>query len=351
MMNQKQNQYEGFFEPLANTDPYFKAAFQGHAGSGKTFTAALMARGLHKQLELTTPIIIYDTEQSSKFLRPLFKRAGINVQVKRSRTLTDLVKTFDFCEGQGEPFILVIDSITHVYEGFIDAYKRRKNRSFIQFQDWGYLKPEWKKLFSDRLVNTPNHVIFTGRQGYTYDQEADEETGKKELVKTGVKMKAESDTAYEPDILVMMERHQDPKTFKHTHRATILKDRSDLIDGQSFDDPDWDTFRPVVDFLLEDVIDAPERSQSDDGDLIDDGDRRQNFKKQQEIWFERISAQLDRVAPSNTKEGKALRAELTLKAFNDASTTAIKSMTPEELEFGHDALRREVEAIIEGSSA
>lgn len=344
------SKYEGFFEPLANTDPFFKAAFQGHAGSGKTFTAAHLARGLYKYLDLSGPIVIFDTEQTSKFLKPIFTQYGIEVLVKRSRSLTDLVQTFDFCESEKAP-ILIVDSITHVYENFIEAYKRTKKRSFIQFQDWNFLKPEWKKLFSDRLVNSPIHVIFTGRQGYTYDQEVDEETGKKELVKTGVKMKAESETAYEPDLLVMMERWQDPKTYKHIHRATILKDRSNLIDGASFDDPDWDTFKPVVDFLLTDVEAAPDRKQGDDGDLIQDGDRRQDFKKQQGIWFERIATQFDRVAPNNTAAGKKLRADLKLKVFNEASDEAIKAMPPEALEFAYNALEREVEILLSQGDA
>lgn len=339
--------FEGFFEPLENTDPFFKIAFQGHAGSGKTFTLATVVKGLYGYLNLTGPIVIFDTEQTAKFLKPVFSDAGIPVLVKRSRTLSDLVQTFDYCES-GESSILVIDSITHIYENFIEAYKKKKGRSFIQFQDWNFLKPEWKRLFSDRLVNSPVHVGFTGRQGYTYDNEIDEETGKKELVKTGVRMKAESETAYEPDVLVMMERVQEPKTFRHLHRATILKDRSQLIDGKTFDDPTWDTFKPVIDFLMTDVKAAPNRKTTPDEDLIGDGERRQDFKDQQKIWFERIAAEFDRVAPNNTAQGKALRAELKKKVFNEASDSAIQKMTPAELEYCHNVLVQEVDAIKEG---
>ena len=34
---------DDFFSPLENTKPYFKAAFEGFAGSGKTYSAAQVA--------------------------------------------------------------------------------------------------------------------------------------------------------------------------------------------------------------------------------------------------------------------------------------------------------------------
>lgn len=72
----KQNakkQSDNFFAPLTNTKPYFKAGFQGFAGSGKTYTAALVALGLHRIIGSKKPIVIFDTERASKFLRPLFE--------------------------------------------------------------------------------------------------------------------------------------------------------------------------------------------------------------------------------------------------------------------------------------
>src|SRR5215208_2016343 len=76
-----------FFMPIGNTKPYFKAAFEGFAGCGKTYTSALIAVGLHQRIGSTKPIVIFDTEESAKFLKPLFASHNIEVFVKSSKSL------------------------------------------------------------------------------------------------------------------------------------------------------------------------------------------------------------------------------------------------------------------------
>src|SRR4051812_32554365 len=43
-----------------------------------------------------------------------------------------------------------------------------KKRSRLHFEDWGYLKSEWRK-FTDRFVNSQLHIIVCGRAGFEYD--------------------------------------------------------------------------------------------------------------------------------------------------------------------------------------
>jgi hypothetical protein len=153
-----------FFTPIGNTKPFFKAAFQGFAGSGKTFTAAQVAIGLHQRIGSIRPIVIFDTEQASKFLNPIFAEAGIPVLVRESRSLADLKIVMDKMDG-GLSDVLLIDSISHVWEGTLAAYAQKKNRTRLEFQDWGIIKPAWKSEFSDRFVRGQWHAIFTGRAG------------------------------------------------------------------------------------------------------------------------------------------------------------------------------------------
>ena len=40
-----------FFQEVGNTKPYFKAAFEGMAGTGKTTTAAKVIIGLHQKIK------------------------------------------------------------------------------------------------------------------------------------------------------------------------------------------------------------------------------------------------------------------------------------------------------------
>jgi hypothetical protein len=182
-------QWDNFFTDLSNTTPFLKMAAEGGAGTGKTWTLALVIVGLHKRIGSTKPVVLFDTEKAGKFLRPLFAQHGIRVLVKESRTLADLAETMKFCHD-GNSDILMIDSITHVYENYLDAFKSKKGRTYIQFQDWGIIKPVWRKEFSERLTDSNCHILFTGREGFTYENEVNADTGKKELVKTGVKMRA-----------------------------------------------------------------------------------------------------------------------------------------------------------------
>lgn len=113
---------DGFFTPIGNTKPYFKAAFEGFAGAGKTYTAALVAVGLHKRIKSKKPVIIFDTEKAAKFLKPLFAENGIEVLIRESKSLGDLKITMQKMRNDGISDILIIDSISHVWEGFLKAY-------------------------------------------------------------------------------------------------------------------------------------------------------------------------------------------------------------------------------------
>ena len=150
--------YEKFFEDLTNDTPFLKMAIEGFAGTGKTLLAANVAVGLHKRIGSKKPIVVYDTEQSFRAIKDIFEKAGIVIKQRRSRSLKDLETSFNACES-GYSDILIVDSITHVWEQFKNDYLKAKSEKYrrkitkLSFQDWAYLKPAWKEKFSDRVVN------------------------------------------------------------------------------------------------------------------------------------------------------------------------------------------------------
>jgi len=261
---------DGFFADLENTKPYLKAAFEGFPGTGKTYTAAMVAIGLYKLIGSTKPVVIFDTEKAAKFLLPFFAEKGIPVKQKESRSLADLKETMKRCRD-GFSDILLIDSSTHVWENFVEAYRRNKNKTRLSFEDWGVIKPQWRQEFSDPFVRDPYHTIMTGRVGYEYDDEKDE-SGKRQIVKSGIKMKMEGDTAYEPDLLVMMDRTENLLGEKKEiyREATIVKDRSTIIDGKTFRNPSFKDFLPALERMMSNPVTRPAPIERDAAELFNE---------------------------------------------------------------------------------
>jgi hypothetical protein len=237
----------------------------------------------------------------------------------------------DWCDS-GNADILIIDSITHVWEHFLQTYQEKNQRARLRFDDWGKIKPLWKREYSERLVMGRYNILFTGREGFIYDYE--EIDGKKELVKTGVKMKVEGETAYEPDLLIRMERFEDvltePKRIWRT--ATVIKDRANLIDGQVFENPIYDNFAPVVDFLLSDIGNPVQTTTLNDDSLVHQERENHDERTQQQIMLQRCWNEIDKVASGTSRDAKAMRLALTNYAFvGETSELAISRMSAAQL--------------------
>lgn len=338
-----------FFSEMANTKPYLKAAFEGFAGTGKTFTASEIAIGLHKRINSTKPIILFDTERAVKFLRPKFATAEIQVLVKESRSMTDLKEVMRMMREESLSDILIIDSISHIWEKFLYDYliKTSKNpqypRTRLEFQDWGVIKPTWKREFSDPFVNDPYHCIICGRAGFEYSNEIDQESGKRQIFKSGIKMKVEGETAYEPDILVLMERFEEVLTDKKKvwREATIIKDRSDLIDGKSFIDPKYSDFAPAIEVML----DNPEWKVTEDrsdGDLFKTEESKQEYRRSCIIETENIQASLVQLYPGQTAAEKKAKVELLKEIFGTGSWTEVENLRLEILIDGRRKLEEKL---------
>ena len=336
MTRVKEKYNDNFFAPIGNTKPYFKAALEGFAGSGKTYTAAQVAIGLYKRVGSKKPVIIFDTEKAAKFLKPMFAAEGIEVLVRESRSLADLRETMSRAR-QGLTDLLIIDSISHVWEDFLKAYAEKVRRTRLEFQDWGIIKPTWKNEFSDPFVSDPYHIIMTGRAGYEYENEINKETGKREIYKSGVKMKVEGETAYEPDLLVLMERMQEMEggsIKKVIRQATIIKDRSTVIDGQTFENPTYKEFAPAVEVMLEAPAPMETAAERDAGTLFRTEEEKYEWKQQKKRWLEEIENYLVSVWPGQAAEQKKLKIDAIYYAFNTMSWTVVESLRPEELEAG-----------------
>src|SRR3989304_2700734 len=177
-----------------------KIGLYGKQGSGKTASALLLAEGLAKAEGKRIAFI--DTEHGTDFYalsvpQRSWHPAAFDFDAIYSRSLADAleaVKTLD-TKTYG---VLVLDSMSHLWEGAIAAYTGRKTSiGGIPIQAWGALKKPYKEMLGICL-NLPIHLIICGRQSPVVEK--DEDTGEIGIV--GTKMKAEGETPYEPHILV-----------------------------------------------------------------------------------------------------------------------------------------------------
>jgi hypothetical protein len=318
---------------------YLKAGFLGFPKSGKTWTAMLLACGVRERLGLTAPIAIFDTEGGGEYVaHEIQKRTGAQPIGIRSRKFDDLLSVAKECES-GAASVLIVDSITHVWRELCDAYLKQLNERRakkgqsqqlrLEFQDWNTIKPKWA-TWTDFYLNSRLHVVICGRAGYEYDfEERDDDSGKKDLIKTGVKMKTESEFGFEPSLLVQMERVQSMERSKAkniVHRATVLGDRFDAIDGAECDDPNYAFFAPHVDRLVPGEHAPIDTATGTDFGLDVDGDDTFNReRKLRVILAEKVQAALTERWPGQTKEDKQKKIAALKQAFGTTSWTEVET--------------------------
>jgi hypothetical protein len=327
------------FKPAVNTTAFAKIAIYGSEGSGKTFTASEIAIGISKKIK-GKKVAFMDTETGSDFLIKKFEKAGIELLVHKARAFTDALEAFKEAEKQGYS-CLIIDSITHVWEDLKTSYMKRKGIGRLEFHHFGPLKAEWQQL-NDLFLNSKVHALMLGRAGNDYDTFRNEDTNKLEIVKVGTKMKAESGFAYEPSLLIEMAKLRKAEVTGNkddigfVNRATILKDRSDTMNGREFDSPKFETFKTFFEFLNlggEHLgVDTARNSEQ----LFDDNDRSYVQKqKRKDIALEELQSVLIKSGLDGTStEAKKKRVEVMEKVFGTHSKTAIEAMSPETLEVG-----------------
>jgi hypothetical protein len=226
-----------------------KMGFYGPPGSGKSFTSLLIAEGLGQASGKRVAYV--DTEHGTDFYCKAVPSRTVHPEAfdfdaLYTRSLTETIAAVKGLNPETYG-VVVIDSITHLWEAARAAYSgRMTSTGGIPMQAWGKIKKPYKDLMTF-LLSSPMHVIICGRQGVEYA--TDEETD--ELKAVGVKMKAEGETAYEPHILLRMEAVRSKKTNEvATIYAYAEKDRTGVLSGRSFANPSFKTLAAPILGLL-----------------------------------------------------------------------------------------------------
>lgn len=337
--------------PLNSGQGWAKVGFFGAPKSGKTWTGALLACGLRQHFGHDGPIVMFDTEGGSPYIADLVRRtSGTELVGVRSRAFDDLMATARECEKIGAS-VLLVDSITHPWREVCESYlarintvleaRGREKRGRIELADWQPIKAKWAP-WSDWYLNSKLHVIVCGRAGDIWTREENEDTGKLEMVKSGVKMKTEGEFAFEPSLLVLMEAVQpaDARKKHIVHRATVIGDRFGVLDGEQCDNPDFSFFAPFVEALTPQAHSPVDVSTKTTHEITDGGDSAWNREKRDRaILAEEIQGELLDVWPGQSAADKKAKADVIYAVFQSRSWAYVESLRSESLRVGLAKIR------------
>lgn len=322
---------------------HLKAGIFGFAGSGKTFTSAKIAIGLWKKLNAINgynkPVLFVDSETGSSYIKKLFDESQVPILGIKTRAFVTLMAAMR--EAVAGDNILLIDSISHFWQEIMRAYLKKNNLTRLRLRDFVPLKEEWS-AFPTLYLNSPIHIIMAGRAGYDWGEENDdEEEGKKKLVKTGTKMKAEGDLGYEPTLLIEMEHvHSDSSIGSaFINRAFVIKDKFDVLKGQSFDMPKFEDFSPHINMLAIGGVPPTIDTETSSSEMMVSHQGVAKRLKERDILCEELWCEMPLRFNGRTDAGKQLGAKFLHETFGTLSNLAINSMSNERIKEGLDKLK------------
>ena len=190
-----------------------KMALQGSAGSGKTYSSLLIAKGLTNNN--LSKVAIIDTENGSADLYAHLGNYNV-LSLQPPFTPEKYVQAIEVCE-KANMEVIIIDSLSHCWEYLLDFHSKTAGNSFT---NWAKIKP-LEKVFLNKILQSSTHIIATMRtkQDYVLQQK----DGKYVPEKVGLKSISRDGTDYEFTLVFDVD-------IKHF--ATSSKDRTGLFMGK-----------------------------------------------------------------------------------------------------------------------
>jgi len=213
-----------------------RLALCGPAGSGKTYSALLIAMGLGGRIALI------DTEHESSSLYADDLCTFDTASLTAPYTPEKYKNAITAAEAAGYS-VLIIDSFSHAWAGeggLLDMHDKAAAamRSGNSFTAWREITPQHNALV-EAILGAKLHVIATLRTKTAYDL-IDDGNGKKKPVKIGLAPVQREGVDYE--FTSVFDLSIDG------HVATATKDRTRLFDGKHFT-PDIETGQILMNWL------------------------------------------------------------------------------------------------------
>ena len=197
-----------------------RLAITGAAGSGKTYGALLIAKGIGGK------IVLLDTENGSGDLYAGVCDYDVGT-IKAPYTIDKYIDGIKQAESLGYD-IIIIDSLSHAWAGEGGLLETVDNiaassRSGNSYTAWRQVTPMHNKLI-ETMLNSPCHIIATMRSKTEYII-IENDKGRKEPRKVGLAPVQREGMDYEFGVVFDLGQN---------HMATVSKDRTSLFDGQVF---------------------------------------------------------------------------------------------------------------------
>jgi len=230
-----------------------RLALMGPAGSGKTYSALKIAKGLGGR------IAIIDTERgSAELYSNLFEYDAAQLEPPYSPDhYIHLLKSAE----EASYDVIIVDSLSHAWAGdggILDIHDRASKVTRNSFSAWREVTPKHNQLV-DALLGCSSHLIVTMRTKTSY--EVQQENGKTKVVKVGLSPIQRDGLEYE--FTVVLDLSIDG------HMANATKDRTSLFDGNYFT-PSEDTGARLLTWLntgIEELAAPPKPQQQNDEPL------------------------------------------------------------------------------------
>jgi hypothetical protein len=228
------------FKKAERKQAKLKIALTGPSGSGKSFSALLMASAIGKR------IAVIDTENGSASLYADISKgplSGIEFDVLNLEppyTIQKYTEAIEAAEKAGYD-VLVIDGISPAWAGeggLLSKKEALDQRGGNSYTNWAGITKE-HEIFKARLLNCDIHLICTMRSKQDYVLEVNEK-GKSAPKKVGMAPIQRDGMEYE--FTTVFDLAMD-------HNAVASKDRTSLFDGQIFK-PTAETGKRIMAWLM-----------------------------------------------------------------------------------------------------
>ena len=189
-----------------------KMGLQGPSGSGKSFSALQIAKGISVNWD---SVAVIDTENGSS---ELYSHLGPYQVLQLSPPFSPerYIEAINTCENAGME-VIVIDSITHEWENLLEYHASMQGNSFA---NWSKITPR-HNAFVQKILQSSAHIICTMRTKQDYI--LNEKNGKMVPEKVGLKSVQRDGFDYELTIMFDLDIK---------NNAVASKDRTGLFFGK-----------------------------------------------------------------------------------------------------------------------